>query len=56
MIRSPEDDTGATTRIDCELTEGYNVKPGIHVYEYCPFCGHPAIEGEGHEISIALPS
>jgi hypothetical protein len=56
MIRRPDHDPDATTRIDCDNTEGYNVRPGVHVYEYCPFCGHPVIEGENHQLSISLPS
>lgn len=56
MIPSAGPDPDATTRIDCENTDGYNVKPGVHVYEYCPFCGHPVIDGEGHQLSISFPS
>lgn len=56
MIPTAGNDADATTRIDCENTEGYNVRPGVHAYEYCPFCGHPAIDGDGHQISISLPS
>ncbi|MFC7132755.1 MULTISPECIES: hypothetical protein [Salinibaculum] len=55
MTVPPADYADATTRIDCEVTGGYNVKPGAFVYEYCPFCGHPAIEGEDHEIEISVP-
>jgi hypothetical protein len=45
---------GGTTKIDCENTGGYNVRPGIHAYEYCPFCGHPVIEGEDHELTLSI--
>ena len=56
MIVPPTADQDATTRIECERTRGYNVQPGVHVYEYCPFCGHP-IDGEnGHELIVSLPS
>jgi len=56
MIGPPADDQAATTRIECEKTSGYNEKPGVHVYEFCPFCGHSVIEGEGHELVVSLPS
>lgn len=56
MIVPPSADPDATTRIECANTGGYNVKPGVHVYEYCPFCGHPVVEGEGHEVVVSLPS
>ena len=56
MIVPPSADPDATTRIECANTGGYNVKPGVHVYEYCPFCGHPVVEGEGHEVVVPLPS
>lgn len=45
-----------TTRIDCDNTGGYNVKPGVHVYEYCPFCGHSVVEGDAHELTITVPA
>ena len=52
MIVPPSSGPDATTRIDCENTRGYNVKSGVHVYEYCPFCGHRV--DEGHEIVVSL--
>jgi len=55
MIVPPRTDPTTTTRIDCENTGGYNVKPGVHVYEYCPFCGHPVDRGDEHEVLVALP-
>jgi hypothetical protein len=54
MMGRPVDESGGTTRIDCENTGGYNVRPGIHAYEYCPFCGHPVIEGEDHELTLSI--
>ncbi|WP_313695274.1 hypothetical protein [Halorarum halobium] len=56
MITKPPNTTKATTRIDCDNTGGYNVKPGVHTYEYCPFCGHPVLEGTEHELIVSLPS
>ncbi len=56
MINTAADGTGATTRIDCETTDGYNVKPGVHAYEYCPFCGHSTTEGDDHQVVISLPA
>ncbi|WP_435348723.1 hypothetical protein [Haloarchaeobius sp. HRN-SO-5] len=56
MIAPPADRPDATTKIDCETTGGYNVKPGVHVYEFCPFCGHPVVEGDDHELVITVPS
>lgn len=55
MIVPPEDTTAATTRIECDNTGGYNVKPGVHAYEYCPFCGHPVMDGDDHELVVSLP-
>ena len=45
MIVPPTADPDATTRIECANTGGYDEKPGVHVYEYCPFCGHAISEG-----------
>jgi|AntRauMinimDraft_4_1070384.scaffolds.fasta_scaffold00135_9 hypothetical protein len=45
----------ASTRIECETTDGYNVKSGVHCYEFCPFCGHRTTDGDDHEITISLP-
>lgn len=56
MIVPPEDTTAATTRIECDNTGGYNVKPGVHTYEYCPFCGHPVMDGDDHEMVVSLPN
>jgi hypothetical protein len=56
MRRRPTDEREGKTRIDCENTGGYNVKPGVHVYEYCPFCGHPVIEGDSHELTVSVPA
>ena len=55
MIAPHADTPGVTTRIQCDNTAGYNVKPGIHLYEYCPFCGHPVTEGDDHELVVSLP-
>jgi hypothetical protein len=54
MIEPPADDPAAKTRLDCEPTGGYNVKPGVHVYEYCPFCGHPIDRGTDHQVTISV--
>ena len=56
MVVPPSDDPDATTRINCDITGGYNVKPGVQIYEYCPFCGHAVVEGEAHEVVVSLPS
>lgn len=56
MTVTPGGEPESKTRLDCENTGGYNVKPGVHVYEYCPFCGHPVIEGDGHELTVSVPS
>lgn len=56
MHPQPNDSPDATTRIECENTGGYNVKQGVHAYEYCPFCGHPVLENDGHELVLSLPS
>ncbi|WP_255152349.1 hypothetical protein [Halorarius halobius] len=55
MFVPPADDSSATTRIDCAVTGGYNVKPGAFFYEYCPFCGRATDDGDGHEISVSVP-
>ena len=56
MIVPPTGEPTSTTRIECEKTRGYNVKPGVHVYEYCPFCGHRVQEGNGHELIVSVPA
>jgi hypothetical protein len=55
MIAPPANGTETTTRIDCENTGGYNVTPGVRIYEYCPFCGHRVLEGGAHELVVSLP-
>ena len=55
MIASSPNGPDAKTRIECDVTGGYNAKPGIHVYEFCPFCGHRVIEGDGHQVTVTLP-
>jgi hypothetical protein len=39
------------TRISCTRTEGYNAKPGVHYYEWCPFCGRRT-DGADHELLV----
>jgi len=54
-LAPPPGGRGPTTRIDCDVTGGYNVKPGAFTYDYCPFCGHPPLEGDEHVVSVTLP-
>lgn len=54
MTVPPAGQRTTTTRIDCAVTGGYNVKPGAFFYEYCPFCGNAAGEGDDHEISVSV--
>lgn len=42
------------TRISCDRTNGYNVKAGMHHYDWCPFCGHRAA-GDDHDILVTAP-
>lgn len=42
------------TKIECDNTAGYNKKSGVHVYEYCPFCGHAISEGDAHELTVSI--
>ncbi|MFC7138091.1 hypothetical protein ACFQRB_19695 [Halobaculum litoreum] len=44
-----------TTRIDCDNTGSYSVKPGLFGYEYCPFCGHDAPGGDTHRVTLTAP-
>jgi hypothetical protein len=55
MIAPRGAESDATTRIECHNTEGYNVKPGVHAYEFCPFCGHRITEGDAHDLIVSLP-
>ena len=41
----------ARTRVTCDRTHGYNVRPGAHYYEFCPFCGHRT-DGDEHAVVI----
>lgn len=41
----------AKTRLDCDRTSGYNVRPGARYYEFCPFCGHRT-DGEEHAVVV----
>ncbi|MFB6131596.1 MAG: hypothetical protein ABEJ28_12335 [Salinigranum sp.] len=52
--RDPTAQPRAKTRISCDRTEGYNVKPGPHYYEWCPFCGRRTDEGDDHAIEIEI--
>ena len=54
MIERPPTDPDATTRLECDETAGYTEKPGVHAFEYCPFCGHPVFRGDGHELEITV--
>jgi len=54
MIAPPPDGPGATTRLNCENTGGYNVKPGVLTYEFCPFCGHRVAEDAAHEVVVSI--
>jgi hypothetical protein len=42
------------TRFSCEQTGGYNVKPGMRYYDWCPFCGHRA-DGDDHDTLVTAP-
>ncbi len=39
------------TRLQCAVTKGYTVKPGGHIYEWCPFCGH-RISDDDHVLTL----
>ena len=51
---NPAANPQAKTRVTCDRTDGYNVKPGAHYYEWCPFCGHRTTEDDAHEIQIEI--
>ena len=55
MIGPSAREPDVTTRIECHKTRGYNVKPGVHAYEFCPFCGHRVTEGEAHDLIVSFP-
>lgn len=40
------------TRLQCAVTEGYTVKPGGHIYEWCPFCGHRISDDDDHVLTL----
>ena len=42
------------TRISCTVTNGYNIRPGPHYYEWCPFCGHRTDSPEDHEMELRI--
>lgn len=47
----------ATTRLHCDRTHGYTVKPGVLPFEFCPFCGHRVlVDGvdDAHELLVTL--
>jgi hypothetical protein len=50
--RPTPSDPSVKTRLQCDVTEGYNVKPGARLYEWCPFCGHRISDGDSHEITL----
>ncbi|WP_277556091.1 hypothetical protein [Halobaculum limi] len=55
MHRPSRSTTDVTTRIDCENTGGYSVKPGLFGYEYCPFCGHAVGDADTHRVTLTAP-
>lgn len=52
--RTPPTSPPVKTRLSCERTGGYNVKPGTHYYEWCPFCGHRVDGDTGHDLLVEV--
>lgn len=52
--RAPRQKPAISTHVRCDRTDRYEVKNGVHLYDWCPLCGDRIEKGENHEIILDI--